>query len=205
MSITTKTGDHGQTRLYSGETVNKRSRRIMCCGDIDELVSALGVVKYNIEIMWAEHVRTIVTYCNVSLEDADKNEYLILLGEIKQKIEDIQKDLFIIASEIATIDISKLKQRVNEEFLNKLDFNRINLEKKVELPKGFILPGGYSSYLDLSRSICRRCEREIVGLYNEALIDNKYILICMNRLSDYLYLLARYLEKNNYTLVKEEK
>lgn len=203
MSITTKQGDNGETRLYSGETVNKRSRRIIVCGDIDELVSFLGVAKYNLDHLYYDRLHTLTKYCNTNFHEAHKNLLCELYKDIYFKISEIQTDLFTIASEIATVDTSKLEIRVNEIFINRLENNRKTIEAKVELPKGFILPGNDSCYIDLARSVARRVEREIVGLYNESLISNKDILIWMNRLSDYLYLLARYLDGKNYDLVKE--
>ena len=187
-SITTKNGDTGETRLYSGETVSKKSRRIWACGDIDELVSMLGVA-YNV-------------CCNTPTTDG--NAYLIHLME---EITYIQRKLFIVASEIATLEpkLSKLKDHIDEATMYHLDAARDSLENSFDLPKGFVLPGGtqVSSYLDVCRAMSRRCERTITDLYNEGFISNKYLLMWMNRLSDYLYLLARYSEQGNYRMVKE--
>jgi cob(I)alamin adenosyltransferase len=198
MSITTKIGDKGQTRLYSGETVNKRSRRICVCGDIDELVSILGVAKYEINTL-SKALNSLHLYG----ENSDSNnriEDLIFIGE---ELEYIQKQLFILASDVATTDKSRLKKRIDTLSVNELDTKRIELENRIKLPEDFILPGSsLSCYLDLSRSVCRRVEREIVGLYNEGLLENFNILVWMNRLSDHLYLLARFFENNQYILVK---
>ena len=185
MSITTKFGDTGNTRLYSGETVNKVSRRIAIVGDIDELVCALGLVY-------------------AFIEKYSENLFDYYLKEISW----IQKKLFVVGSEIATLQpkLSNLKNRIDEKEVGYIDEKRLQLEEKIQLPKGFIIPGHQgqlSAYLDLARSITRRCERSIVHAFNEGFTDNKNILIWMNRLSDFLYLLARYAEGNNYTLVKE--
>ena len=192
MSITTKTGDNGETRLYSGETISKRSVRISVCGEVDELVSLLGVAK---------------CYCNP--QEIELMEYPVSLHFIENTLEEIQKKLFIVASEIATLPpkLYDLPERITRKSLKRIDKARKTLEKQIKLPKGFIVPGStkLSAYLDLARAVCRRCEREIVKLYAEGFIDNKEVLIWMNRLSDYLYLLARYSEENNYTLLKEKK
>ena len=178
-SITTRQGDSGETRLYSGESVSKKSRRIWSCGDIDELVSQLGVA-----------------YANTS----EKDIALIM------DIEYIQKTLFTVASEIATLEpkLSTLTKRIDSKEMSILDEKRDLLEEAIDLPKGFILPGAtiISAHLDVCRAMSRRCERTITELYNEGFISNKYILMWMNRLSDYLYLLARYSENNNYRMVK---
>lgn len=176
-SITTKLGDKGSTRLYSSELVSKRSKRIAACGDIDELVSMLGIVYSSLP--------------NRMLTDS---------------ITYVQTKLFDVASEIATLEpkLSKLPSRITEKTVSEIDERRIALEKVIDLPKGFILPGSnrVSSYIDMARAISRRCERSIVEIYNEGFISNEQILIWMNRLSDYLYLLARYSEHNNYRMVK---
>ena len=178
-SITTKFGDTGNTRLYSNETVSKKSKRIWSCGDIDELVSMLGVA-----------------YSKTHPQDIS----------LKLDIEYLQKTLFIVASEIATLEpkLSKLSSRIDSKVMDILDSKRDFLEQSLELPKGFILPGEneISAYLDVCRAMSRRCERTITELYNEGFISNKYLLMWMNRLSDYLYLLARYSEKGRYRMVK---
>jgi cob(I)alamin adenosyltransferase len=170
-SITSKFGDKGETRLYSGETVNKVSLRIQSVGDIDELVCSLGLA-------------------------VSQDCYF------KSNLEYIQRMLFLVGSEIATV---QSKELITQEIVDELDNLRIKTEEHVILPKGFIIPGHQgkaSAYLDMARAISRRCERSIIRAYNEGLVPNKKILIWMNRLSDYLYLLARASEKN-YTLVKE--
>ena len=193
-SITTKTGDNGNTRLYSGETISKRSVRISVCGEVDELVSLLGVAK---------------CYCSSHDKDMILFEGSDTFDIIGKNIELIQRKLFVVASEIATLPpkIYDLPERITKKSLKQIDKARKSLEKQIILPKGFIIPGSIklSAYLDLSRAVCRRCEREIVKLYAEGFIDNKELLIWMNRLSDYLYLLARYSEEDNYTLLKEYK
>ena len=184
-SITTKQGDAGETRLYSGETVSKKSKRVWACGDIDELVSMLGIAYAVIP-----HTSTDAHY-----------------GFLRDEITYIQRRLFMVASEIATLEpkLSKLVGRVNEDAMQVLDYKRDKLESEIELPKGFILPGAniISANLDMARAISRRCERTVTDLYNEGFVSNKYLLMWMNRLSDYIYLLARYIESENYRMVKE--
>ncbi len=178
-SITTKTGDQGLTRLFSGEKVLKNSSRLEAYGDLDELVSLLSVAR--------QHVQ------NENL----KNDILFL-----------QRSLFALASELATTNekLSRLKRRVDDEMLQTLEDKRVALEDKIEIPKGFVIPGGNSlsaSYLDLARSVARRCERKIIGLLEQKEITNETVLVWFNRLSDYLYLMARFEEKIPL-LVKED-
>lgn len=174
MSITTKVGDKGSTKLYSGEDVRKTDARIEFCGSIDELVSILGLA-YN--------------------------------QEVKEEIKWIQRQLFVIASEVATKEpkYSKLKEKIDDKYVSHITGLCAELESKLVLPTGFILPGAniVSAHLDVARTFTRRCERNYVRLMDNGYINNEFILVWLNRLSDYVYLLARYTEHNNYNLVKE--
>jgi cob(I)alamin adenosyltransferase len=178
VSITTRTGDNGSTRLFSGEQVSKASARPSAYGDVDELGSILGL---------ARAFLTDPTVCDE-----------ILL---------IQRELFVVGAELATAPngLARLTQRADEAFLTELDRRRDRLEAAVELPKGFVVPGGDdpgAAALDLARAVSRRCERRAVALQEAGEIDNPYLLKWMNRLSDHLYLLARAAEATR-TMVKE--
>ncbi len=176
-SITTKQGDQGLTRLFSGEQISKSSPRPVTYGDLDELISQLSIARL---------------YCRHS--------------QIKDEIVDLQRQLFVVGSEIATnsASLDKLPQRVDQAFLDVLDARRTTWEDMLTLPNGFIIPGGTlaAAHLHVARTIARRCERRVVALHEQCLIDNPVILIWFNRLSDYLYLLALK-EENELTLVKE--
>lgn len=169
----------GETRLHSGETISKRSQRIGWCGEIDELVSYLGLAKASIS-----------------------NE------SVKKELRWIQIQLFRVAAEVATssLKVTSLKNRINSDDINILNNKRIELEKRFTVPTDFILPGinVSSAYLDVCRTMCRKVERSIVRADNEGFLDNKYLLNWLNRLSDYLYLLARNNE-NKYDLLKDYK
>lgn len=176
MSITTKVGDKGKTALFSGEIVDKDSPRTDAYGDVDELVSVLGVARAHSD---------------------NKEIAKILLW--------IQSELFVVAAELAT-DSKKhsvLKERIDEERLQELDKKRDDLEGKIKMPTGFVIPGGTkaASFIDHARTISRRCERKTVGLARYGMIDNPHLLIWLNRLSDYLWLLARY-DEGDTTVLK---
>ncbi len=178
-SITTKTGDKGYTHLFSGEQVLKNSPRLAAYGDLDELVSVLSLAR--------NHTRN---------------------KTLQEDILFLQRSLFTIGGELATTPqkLSRLKKRVNNEMLKILEEKRIALEAIVEIPRGFVIPGGNSipaSYLDCARAIARRCERRIVELSEKKELLNETLLIWFNRLSDYLYLMARFEEKMP-VLLKEE-
>ena len=178
ISITTKTGDKGYSRLFSGEKVLKNSPRLGAYGDIDELVSILSIARHH----------------------AKRNDS-------KDTILEIQRALFVVASELATTPdkLKRLPQRIDSARLEDLDRKREALERKVDIPRGFVIPGNTlaSAYIDHARTVARRCERRAVGLFNAGEITNDVLIVWLNRLSDFLYLLARY-EEGKPLLVKEE-
>ena len=176
MSITTKVGDKGTTFLFSGEEVPKDSPRTEAYGDIDELVSVLGVA------------RSIATK-----------------KEIIDTLFWLQVELFVVATELATErnQLSLVRERIDAARLAKLDQRRDDLERSITMPNGFIIPGGthVGAVIDHARTIARRCERKIVGLYRDGLIENPHLLVWVNRMSDFLWLLARY-EEGDKTVLK---
>jgi cob(I)alamin adenosyltransferase len=176
-SITTRTGDRGKTRLFSGEEISKNAPQTHAYGDLDEVVSILGIA------------RSLTS-------DAGMAERIIGL----------QRQLFIVGAELATsaAHLDLLKQRVDEAMLAKLDEERDALEAALPPPTGFILPGGTpaAANLDLARSVARRCERRVVGMVDAGLLQNETLVVWLNRLSDYLWLMAR-AEEGAATLLKD--
>jgi len=176
MSITTKVGDKGTTFLFSGEEVPKDSPRTEAYGDIDELVSVLGIAR----------------------AQSSKKEIADILFWL-------QTELFVVATELATErkQLALVRERIDAARLSKLDQRRDELETKITMPKGFIIPGGtpVAAVIDHARTIARRCERKTVGLTRDGLVENPHLLIWLNRLSDYLWLLARY-EEGDATVLK---
>ncbi len=167
ISITTRGGDKGESSLYSGERLPKDSPRFMAIGDVDELGAFLGVAKL--------HAKKPDAFAGIVY---------------------IQKTLFILSAEIATTPerLGRLKQRIDQAALAELDSHCIGLEAKVDIPPTFVLPGESlaSAHLDCARAVARRCERRIVKLSTGNLIQNDFLLAWINRLSDFLFLLARY-------------
>lgn len=165
MKIYTRTGDDGTTSLYGGKRVRKDNLRISAYGTIDELNSALGVL--------ISHLET--------------NE------EITEFLIKIQNDLLYIGSYLAgsKISLKEVGERVGqmEKVIDKLDNQLPSL-------KNFILPNGSaeSSFSHLVRAVSRRAERKIVSLIDEEGIDQR-ILQYLNRLSDLMFVIARYLNK----------
>ncbi|MFH0908665.1 MAG: cob(I)yrinic acid a,c-diamide adenosyltransferase [bacterium] len=175
-SITTKVGDKGTTFLFSGEEVPKNSERTEAYGDLDELVSQLGVAR-------------------AAASRADTRERVLAL----------QKRLFVVGSELATMPdkLPMLRERVDAKMLAELEAFRVDLESRIKRPPGFVVPGGTltAAHLDLARTIARRLERKIVGLTRTGELANDVLLVWINRVSDYLWLLAR-LEEGEATTPK---
>lgn len=175
-NIYTKTGDKGETSLYNGERVPKDSIFCKVVGALDEVSSAVGMA-----------------YTELETKVSNK------LSEDYTKIVDIfrwiQSRLLDLGSHVATPIDSK---RSNQTKLKQTEFEEENvseLEKLIDeydmkLPKltTFILPYGS---LHMARTICRRAERKMIALFREGHV-NKFALIFLNRLSDFLFVLARY-------------
>ena len=168
MKIYTKTGDKGSTSLFDNTRVAKDSLRVESYGTIDELNSTLGFAKNFIE------------------EE-----------EVYNLIRSTQRQLFNVAGELATPDWKTFPEKITkadvEELEKIIDHYLARMNKKEK--SMFIIPGSSkaSGALHQARTICRRAERRITTLAGEADISSdlqKYI----NRLSDLLYTLARYLE-----------
>lgn len=174
MKIYTGTGDRGKTSLFSGERVFKASDRIEAYGDLDELNSIIGAL--------------------IASLPADRDD---LIDELQQ----IQRDIFIIGAWLATtanspaIDsLEKIKDTQITFLENAID----RLDSELPVLKNFILPGGHSSaaWAHVARSVCRRTERHAVHLLKESdtgesTKELEKALIFLNRLSDYLFVLAR--------------
>jgi len=160
--VYTKTGDKRLTSLVGGKRVSKASARVEAYGDVDELNSVLGIVR----------------------AEAKDNE-------IKEIINEIQNDLFIIGADLASppeIEVPRIKKERIKELEKTID----KFLKELEPLKEFILPSGSSGgpYLHLARTVSRRAERRIVKLMEEEGL-NENVLAYMNRLSDLLFVMAR--------------
>ncbi|WP_304223910.1 cob(I)yrinic acid a,c-diamide adenosyltransferase [Gracilinema caldarium] len=166
MSISTKTGDDGTTGLWSGERVGKDSLRVECYGTIDELNAFLGDARRNVKT-----------------------------DRVKEIIDILQRDLFRVAGSLATLSPGAYVQPVVEADVDRLTDWVHELESAVPL-KGFVIPGSTdsSAKLDICRTVCRRAERRIVALARQDAVDGPTRRF-VNRLSDLLFMLARYEEQ----------
>lgn len=170
MKIYTKVGDGGSTFLFGGEKVRKDHPRVTAYGEVDELNSLVG---------WAACLT----------KDA---ECVAVLSRL-------QNDLFVLGSDLATprtARISKNVPRIEPRHVSELEKTIDRLSKKLPRLTRFILPGGSpaGAALHVARAVCRRSERALVPLVK---IDKSVLpaQIYMNRLSDLLFVLARYVNR----------
>lgn len=168
MNIYTKTGDKGETSLFDNKRVSKDDIRVESYGTVDELGSWIGLAKHFVE---------------------DDDIYNIL--------QDIQNKLFTIASNLATEDQTKVKHHIVDEDIKYLEEIVDYYMGKLDNPKGFIVTGTNkkSAYIHVARTVCRRAERRIISLSKIAEI-NPLVIKYVNRLSDTLYAMARFLEED---------
>jgi len=177
--IYTRTGDSGETGLGDGSRIKKDHARIVAIGSIDELNSYLGFCIEEIK----ETITKFPSY--TELQNIE-----LFLSSNQHRIFDLGGEISIPGYQI----ISDVHIERIEEALDQLNAHLLPLEN-------FILPGGHKviAALHLCRSICRRAERDLVSLQSQGSQSqkevNKEALQYLNRLSDYLFVAARYSAK----------
>lgn len=161
MSIITKTGDGGDTGLWSGERVGKDDPRVEAYGTIDELSSSLGMARH-----------------------------LCSQEEVLAAVDEIQRLLFRVAGELASVG-KPFGNPIAESDTERITSRTRELEERIPL-KGFVVPGMTpgSAVLDVARTIARRAERRTVALSRGSKVSAD-LMTLLNRLSDYLFMLAR--------------
>lgn len=193
IKIYTKTGDRGTTSLFGGERVEKNSLRIRAYGEIDELNSLIGVILADDFFL---SLRRAQRRGNLKLKDSHAS--LAMTGMVSKKLLRIQEELFVLGADLASPYAVKVKvPRIGKIYIKRLEKEIDNLSKQLSPLKKFILPGGsqVGSKLHCARTVARRAERSIVDLAKQEKI-NKNALIYTNRLSDWLFVLARYTNKS---------
>lgn len=164
MKIYTKTGDDGSTGLFSGTRVSKDSSYIDAYGTVDELNSWLG-------------------FCGAVSRDK----------EISEELVHIQNDLHVVCADLATPMESKAKiDRVKAERAKRLEGRIDEFEKELKPLTQFILAGGseLGARLHIARTVCRRAERLVVAHASKEKVNHE-VVVYLNRLSDYLFVIAR--------------
>jgi len=170
MKVYTKTGDKGQTSLFGGQRVSKGHLRIHAYGTVDELNSYMGLLRD----LSADEIRN-------------------------QEIQRIQDRLFTLGALLAT-ESEKAKKRlplIKQNDVVVLEQAIDAMELNLEPIKTFVLPGGHPtvSYCHIARCVCRRAERLSVELAEDNDIE-ALVIQYLNRLSDYLFVLSRFLTKS---------
>ena len=170
MRIYTRQGDDGTTGLFHGGRVAKDATGPEAYGTVDEAVSALGVVRAQADPSLAEAVL------------------------------DVQRDLFVVAAELATDpDRRDLLEpgvsRVEQSMIDRIEERIDRIEAETGMPTEFVVPGGdpVAASIDVARTVVRRAERRaITHLEGD---DGSFVVPYLNRLADYLYMLARAVER----------
>lgn len=173
--IYTKTGDKGETSLYGGTRVSKAAARVESYGTLDELNAFIGLAKAEI---------------------SDE--------KVLSQLQKIQFDLFTVGSEAATPTDkmllangkNRLDLMISEKEITELEIWMDDFDAELEPLKFFILPSGgkAAATVHVCRTVCRRAERAMVFL-NETEEVRPELIKYLNRLSDYLFILARYISK----------
>ncbi len=168
-SVSTATGDDGTTGLYGGARTTKDHPRLHAYGDIDELNALLGLIL------------------------AEPR----LPPVLEQQLGALQSTLFELGADLATPEgAAKNPLRLNAEHVAQLERWGVELEAELPLLTHFILPGGtaLAGRLHIARTVSRRAERWLVSLQLQEPV-NPHAAVFLNRLSDYLFLAARYANK----------
>lgn len=173
MSIATKTGDRGTTALMYGRRVSKNHPRVEAYGAVDELNSALGLARAT-----AAHA-----FIGDNLLGIQK-DLVVLMGELAVASEDLERYVKDGYSLVTAAMTAKLDVLVKEIEAQSVSF------------KGWATPGATqnSAALDVARTVCRRAERRVCDLQTVGDFHNAEIIIFLNRLSDLLWLFARWVE-----------
>jgi len=168
IKIYTGQGDRGRTKLFGGRSVFKDDPRIEICGALDELNCLVGLV--------------------LSAKPR---------SPLQKLLRSIQNDLFLISAELAAPVQKKavsLKMKFDIQRIRILEMHIDDLDRELPPLKNFIMPGSgtpAAAWLHLARAVCRRAERRLVTLSRREKVDGN-IQVYLNRLSDLLFMLARY-------------
>lgn len=169
MKIYTKTGDKGETSLFAGGRVPKDDPRVEAYGTVDELNSLLGVVRS-----------------------------FTLPPQAATWLEEVQNTLFSVGADLATPLDAKAEWllRLDAAPAQQLEHYIDQMDESLQALSAFILPGGVpaAAHLHVARTVCRRAERLCVALHAQHPINTE-LIIYLNRLSDFLFTLARWVNQ----------
>jgi cob(I)alamin adenosyltransferase len=173
MSIVTKTGDRGTTALMYQRRVPKCHPRVEAYGAVDELNAAVGLARATAQ---QEFVRQNLL--------SVQQDMVVLMGELATAVEDLPRYVKDGYSLVTAALTGRLEQLTHE------------IESAGASFKGWATPGANlpSAALDIARTVCRRAERRVCALQETGQLQNAEIMAYLNRLSDVLWLLARWVE-----------
>lgn len=172
MRIYTRSGDKGTTGLVYGSRVAKNDLRVEAYGTCDEANSMIGLaLSFLDQVTWEE-----------------KADFL-------KKLYRVQTILFHVGSELATPNDREVAWKLKEEHVQELENQIDQWDQNLKPLENFILPSGHqaSSGLHAARTVVRRAERAVVGMDEE--LVNPLVMAYLNRLSDYLFVAARYVNQ----------
>jgi len=167
VKIYTRTGDEGQTGLLGGTRVPKDDVRVAAYGDVDETNAAIGLV--------LAHSRD---------------------ARLARLLQQVQADLFALGAELADVRRKrdrKAKAAVEQAMITRLEKEIDDRDRRLPPLRAFVLPGGTdaAAFLHFARTVCRRAERSVVSLARRSQVE-PLTIVYLNRLSDLLFVLARY-------------
>ena len=173
MSIVTKTGDGGMTGLMYNRRVPKHNPRVAAYGSVDELNAALGLARATNKLAFVSDNLMVI-----------QKDLVVLMGELCVQPEDLPRYVQDGFSQVAPVMTAKLEALVRDVESQSIRFN------------GWATPGDNlgSAALDVARTVCRRAERCVCALNDGGGKVNPEITVFLNRLSDLLWLLARWVE-----------
>jgi cob(I)alamin adenosyltransferase len=171
MDIYTRKGDDGSTGLFYGGRVSKASGGPEAYGTVDEAVAALGAAR---ALLDGDHAAAVLAR---------------------------QRELFVVGAELATAPANRRKltdgvSRVTSAMVDDLEAAIDAIVERVGLPTEFVVPGGNpaAAAIDVARTVVRRAERRSVAVADQGGLDGSEVVRYLNRLADYLYMLARAVE-----------
>jgi cob(I)alamin adenosyltransferase len=173
MSIATRTGDQGVTGMMYNRRVSKCHPRVEAFGCVDELNAALGLARAASPSPFLQENLLAV-----------QQQLVVLMGELATAVEDLPR--YVGEGHLLT----------TPELTARLDSLVTQIEAQNVAFQGWAMPGGNpcSAALDLARTVCRRAERRVCELHENKQLRNQEIIVYLNRLSDVLWLMARWME-----------
>lgn len=183
--VATTKGDDGTTGLlYGGARVSKDDPRTEAYGTVDEAVAALGLARANLGAK--RRVGTLPAN----------------LGGLGELILRLQRELFVVGAELATTPeawdrLEDGRTRVSRAMVEDLERILVELERHIEMPREFVVPGETvtSAALEVARTVLRRAERRAVTLRSAGLVPGDHLVPYLNRLADLVWVLARAAEQ----------